>query len=221
MLNNNPLLHGYENSLISTARTFEFGVNVQDVSNNHGGEQYIHAVDRVVSMSFGNALMYVTFQEPTNQEIYNLSYVVFTKYLFINKKLEVKVVSLEDDEVEKDPTYETHKGKVGIIPTYRAKSMLKDTTHMASNFISLTPKNYFKSQIPHLNPPRLTEDYYANTLFYLAKGIGGKWYYQIFWGKKYLFGSIYGMAKERQGGNNIENFNIEYSKPIKLSSEND
>ena len=61
-LNDIPLLHGSNNSLISTSCAYEFGVYFHYIAKCCFVKYYIHAGDRIIPMIFYNSLLYVSIK---------------------------------------------------------------------------------------------------------------------------------------------------------------
>ena len=61
-LNNTPLLRGGDKFLISTAHLCEFYIAVHNISDKHGGRQFIHDGDWVIQLMLTKYLMYVSIQ---------------------------------------------------------------------------------------------------------------------------------------------------------------
>ena len=87
-----------------------------------------------------------------------------------------------------------------FITDYHFKDTFKTTTHLEYNFLRLPLQRHFKYQFPQLNHPRMTEEYSADTLLSSAKLIGGGWCDQLLCENKDLFGDVYGMETQIQGG---------------------
>ena len=108
------------------------------------------------------------FQEPINQYSGKLPCGILTLYRvwapsLIENAFEIKVIFHNhygfDDEHHirtENPTYENSKGLLGLITIYCAKYTFKDFTQLASNFIFVSLKRYFKSGFYNINTPRLT-----------------------------------------------------------------
>ena len=91
-----------------------------------------------------------------------------------------------------------------IITTDNVKAKFSATTHIVTNFNFLPLRSNFKSQFPHMNRPRITDDYFTCNFFSSDKGIGGPCYAKVFYVKKHLFGDVYGTETDIQGGINSE-----------------
>ena len=77
------------------------------MSKHHGGKQYIHADNWVITTKFDKNLMYVPIWEPNQWELDNLERVILTSdhTLYpesINDKLEGSVILPSDNEVDTD-----------------------------------------------------------------------------------------------------------------------
>ena len=77
-LNETLLLHGGTNTMISTAQDREFCVAIHDIAKNHGVKQYIHDVNRIITMNFENYLMYLPIWKPTQWDIDKLECIMLT-----------------------------------------------------------------------------------------------------------------------------------------------
>ena len=79
-LNENPLSHGGANDLILTAQGRQFGLFLHGVAKCHVYNQHTHDGNRVITMKFYKALMYVLIQESTKWDLDNFDRIMLTSY---------------------------------------------------------------------------------------------------------------------------------------------
>ena len=108
-----------------------------------------------------------------------------------------------DDDVDDDlhiitanPTYNNYKGLIVLISIYHAKDIFNYFNKMASIFIFLLLKRYFKSHFSNIKCPIFNRDYSTINFYSSTKGVVDHWSEQVICRNKSFFGTDYGMATQ-------------------------
>ena len=109
---------------------------------------------------------------------------------------------------------------LGWVPTDTIRKTLEATTQLAKNVLRLPMRRHFKSREPGLNRARLAETYATDTFFAETKAIGGATCAQIFVGTKSMFTKCYGMKKETEAPNTLEDFVRKVGAPFAVRNDN-
>ena len=96
----------------------------------------------------------------------------------------------------------------------------KHTTNLAKVFGALPMKRHFKSRFPQLNRNRLRETYCTDTFFSSETGLGGITCAQLYCGKDSLYTKVYGMNRESQGPETLEDFIRDIGAPYNMHNDN-
>ena len=121
----------------------------------------------------------------------------------------------------KKENYEELRPFLGWLPQETVKETFDCSTHLAMGYFATLPfRRHFKSRTPQLNVPRIAETFATDTLFASVDGIGGITCAQIFTGTKSKFTQVYGLQRESDGPDALEDFIRSFGAPYALCSDN-
>jgi hypothetical protein len=111
--------------------------------------------------------------------------------------------------------------KLGWLPIDTIAKTIESTTQLAKSVpLRLPMRRHFRSRFPQLNRPRLAETVATDTYFSSVPAYGGYTCAQLFVGTKSLFVKAYGMQRESQGPQALEDFIRDIGAPHDIRSDN-
>jgi hypothetical protein len=115
----------------------------------------------------------------------------------------------------------TYRSKLGWLPLDTIQLTFEATTQMAKHVPLRIPlRRHFKSRFPYLNRTRLSEIVATDTFFSHTKAYGGYTCAQLFIGLDSHFVQVYGLQRESQGVQALEDFIRDIGAPHDIRSDN-